>query len=312
MTHFDQNQLPGIFALVGNTPMVDVEILTPEKRQLCLSLKLEGANPSGSLKDRAAVWILKDMISRGILREGSTLLDASSGNMASALALFGKSLGLRVHVICGPTLTAEKQRYLELLGAHMIVSDLGPYTYDAYRMCLSLMSTTRSIDYCFTDQLHNPLNPRSHEMTTGPEIMRQRPNVKAIVGSLGSGGTMTGIGRYVRSQNINVSLVAVSSSVGVRFPGVAAYEDGEYKTPFVLAAEAEGLFSDRELVDRAEVVMMMRQLAQKGILLGPQGGAVASGAVKYADRHKVSDNVVAITGDALWKNLDYVSDILVV
>src|SRR5262249_46846770 len=138
---------------------------------------------SGSVKDRAAVAMIRARLADGSLTPDSVLLDASSGNMACALALFGRSLGVAVEVVCNSNLTADKRRFIEYFGGRVIDNDLGPYTYDGYRKCLALVAADASGRYCFLDQLHCWDNPRAHEESTGPEILVARPGCRLVVGS---------------------------------------------------------------------------------------------------------------------------------
>jgi [CysO sulfur-carrier protein]-thiocarboxylate-dependent cysteine synthase len=293
---WDPTALPGPFAAIGNTPLVPVRL-----GEVRLLLKLEGLNPSGSVKDRAAASMLRHKILTRELRPGQVLLDASSGNMAGALACCGRALGLDVHVVCNATITADKRRFIEYFGATLIENDFGPYTYDGYRKCRELVARDGD-SYCFLDQLHNPLNPYAHEQGTGPEILRDLPSVRLIIGSLGSGGTMLGIGRAVRAAGHGALVAAVASAPGNRMAGVGAFADGDYRTPFIAEAEREGLFAETCLVTVETALRWQRAVLAQGIFCGAQTGAVVAAAMDLASRYGLRDGVVAVSGDAGWKS----------
>lgn len=294
--NWDINKLPGPFAAVGNTPLVPIEV-----RGVRVWLKLEGANPSGSVKDRSAVAMIKGKISSGELEPGRILLDASSGNMASALATYGRALELDVHVVCNSTITADKRRLIEYFGATLIPNDFGPYTYDGYLKCLDLLKQG-DIPYCFLDQLHNPMNPYAHEAGTGPEILESLPSVRLIVGSLGSGGTMLGIARAIRSANKSVMVAAVSSAQGSRMAGVGAFADGDFRTPFMAEAVESELFAEEVLVTADSALKWQREVTARGLFCGAQTGAVLGAAMMLAERYELDDGIVVVSGDAGWKS----------
>jgi len=292
------DDLPGPFSAVGNTPLAPVMLRSPGGRRVRVHVKLDGLNPSGSVKDRAAAGMIRAKIVEGTLRPGHTLLDSSSGNMASALAMYGRALGLDVHVVCNRNITADKRRMVEYFGGTVIPNDFGPHTYDGYRKCVSLLSER----YCFLDQLHNPQNPLAHQDLTGPEIMRDLPSAALIVGSLGSGGTVLGVARAVRLAGHPAVLAAVSSAPGGKLPGVGAFSEGEYRTPFINSAESEGLIGFWPEVAVPSALDCQRTAVAAGLFCGPQTGAVLVAALQIADELDLSDDIVVISGDAGWKN----------
>jgi [CysO sulfur-carrier protein]-thiocarboxylate-dependent cysteine synthase len=301
--------LPAVFSLVGNTPTLPIEFTTPGGRRARLHLKLEGANPSGSVKDRAAVAMIRGRIDVGDLRPGGTLLDASSGNMACALAMFGRALGVGVTVVCNDSLTADKRRFIAHFGGRLIDNDFGPYTFDGNRKCRALLKEPGGDRYCFLDQLHNWDNPRAHETGTGPEILRDVPGVRLIVGSLGSGGTMAGVARAVRNASADVLVAAVHSASGSRFPGVGAFDDGDYVTPFLEEARKTEAFDFTIRTAAADVMRQLAVLSGYGMFCGPQTGAVTLGALRLADEIGLDDGIAVISGDAGWKNWNYLDQL---
>lgn len=296
--------IPAIFDHAINTPLIPIELTTPRKKPVRILVKMESANPSGSVKDRAAIAMIRDKIETGNLKPETTILDASSGNMAAALALYGAALGVAVTVVCSPSLTAGKRHVITYFGAQLIDNDLGPYTFDCYRKCLDILAKAPAGRYCFMDQLHNPINPAAHQHTTGPEIMRDVPDVRMVVGSLGTGGTMLGVARALRDAGSRAYLVAVCSASGTRFPGVGSFDDGDYRTPFIKTAEEEKVFDTITRIRHDEAMFQLAALRGYGLFCGPQTGAVLAGALRAAELTGIRERIVVISGDAGWKNWD--------
>lgn len=289
--------------------MLPIELPTPAGRRVRLHVKLEGANPSGSVKDRAAVTMILGRIEAGALRPGDTLLDASSGNMACALAMFGHALGVGVTVVCNDTLTADKRRFIGHFGGRLVDNDFGPFTFDGNRKCRAMLEMPGGDRYCFLDQLHNWDNPRAHESGTGAEILRDLPGLRLIVGSLGSGGTMAGVSRAVSSVRPDVLLAAVCSASGSRFPGVGAFDDGDYVSPFLAEARRTDAFHFTVRTTGDEVMRQLAVLSGHGMFCGPQTGAVTWAALGLADDLGLDDGIVVISGDAGWKNWNYLDQV---
>lgn len=285
--------------LVGNTPTV--EYVTPETPGARIWVKLEGNNPTGSVKDRGCVSIIRGAEARGDLRPGMTLLDASSGNMACSMAYFGRVLGYPVTVVCNSKLTEEKAAYIKYFGGEL--SLVGDFTIQGNIHCRDVLYPEDPDRYCFLDQLHNWDNPKAHFETTGPEIVRGHPGVGAVVGSLGSGGTMNGVGRYMKQTVPDTRVVCVEAAPGTKIPGTAAYEDGDYVTPFVKQATEEGVFDHRIKVSATDARRMAHELAAQGLFCGPQTGGVVQAAILAIREHGIEGDVVVISGDAGWKNM---------
>lgn len=179
-----------ILQLVGRTP--HVRIRNTEQEATTTYLKLEGFNPTGSIKDRSCVYMLQDLIRSGKLQPSMVLLDASSGNMACAIAFYGALLGFRSTVVVNSKLTREKRDFLHYYGATLY--QIGNFTIEGNRFCREMIAEGAQDQYYFLDQLHNWTNPKAHEETTGPEILTDFPDVAMVVGSLGSGGSLLGNG----------------------------------------------------------------------------------------------------------------------
>jgi [CysO sulfur-carrier protein]-thiocarboxylate-dependent cysteine synthase len=288
---------------VGNTPVWNIAEFP--SRQARLLVKLEGNNPTGSVKDRACVAILKAMIRDASWNPSRTLLDASSGNMGCSIAYFGRSLGVAVRIIASTKLTAEKRLFMEYFGASVEV--IGEFTADGSAYCADIMRATPDACY-FLDQLHNPVNPHAHAVTTGPEILSQVPGVSAVIGSIGSGGTLLGVGRYLKSANAQIRICAVEAAPGTRLPGTAALADGDYRTPFIEEGFASGVFDLSIQVSEAEAVDTALRLSSTGLFGGLQTWAVIAAARHAIEVGNLAGDVVVISGDTGWKNMSVLAD----
>lgn len=295
-----------IINLVGKTPLVLYK--TSEKINANIYIKLESYNPTGSIKDRACIYHIKNAIKNGSLTRAKTILDASSGNMACSLAFFGKILGYGVKVFCNTKLTQDKRQFIEYYDAELEV--FGDFTIDGNRKCKELSSSIEGKDkFCFMDQLHNPLNPIASYETLAPEIVADINNPAAVVGSLGSGGSMCGVARFFKERFPKTKIFTVQACSGTKIPGTGAFLDGEYHTPFINEINSQPLFDDTFFVSLNEAEERTKQLAAQGIFTGIQGGGVLNSAIKGIIKHDITGDVVIIIGDSGWKNMDKLKNI---
>jgi cysteine synthase len=283
-------------AQVGDTPSIRVRVDGVDR----LHVKLEGANPTGSVKDRACVWMLDRMLLSPDFSPDMTILDASSGNMACSIAYFGRLLALRTMLVVNSKLTEEKRDFLEYYGAS--VHAAGNFTIEGNRYCRVLAAESPGT-YYFLDQLHNWSNARAHYHTTGPELVREFPDLEMVVGSLGSGGTMLGVGEFVRRARPETRIVAVEAAPGTRIPGTGAFSDGDYVSPLIERARAKLPFDATVQVSEAEAWRAAEILRDQGVFAGLQAGAVVHAAIASVNRWGVTGEVVAIAGDTGWKNM---------
>lgn len=290
--------------LIGNTPHIQVP--TPDNPNLRVYVKLEGLNPTGSIKDRTAIGLIEDATVRGALTPDSVLLDASSGNMACAVAYLARVMGRRALLIVSSKVTPEKRQFLEYYGAE--VRQIGDYTIHGTEYCRTLVGTPTSDQYCFLDQLHNWANPQVHYEQTGLEIVTRLPQLAMVVGSLGSGGTMLGVARMVKDRIPNALAVAVHAAPGTRLPGVGSFDDGDYVTPFINAGVRQKLFDLTVKVNEPQAIASARRLRDCGVFGGVQAGAVFHAALEAASRLDVRGDVLVIAGDAGWKNMTRLLD----
>ena len=224
-----------IMSMVGQTPHLRVRSAeTPAAR---IHVKLEGYNPTGSVKDRACLNMIRTLEREGQLLPPVTLLDASSGNMACAIALFAKLYGFPATVIVNSKITADKRNFLQYFGAEVI--EIGDFTIEGNRYCREVLLQREPCKYLFLDQLHNWSNPQAYYESIGPEILADFPNVAMVVGSLGSGGTMNGTGRFLKEKKQGIKIVVVEAARGAKLPGTGSFDEGDYVTPFIQSARDE-------------------------------------------------------------------------
>lgn len=286
--------------MMGNTPHVRVRL--PEAPSANIYVKLEGYNPTGSIKDRACLYMIRAKLAEGALRPGMTLLDASSGNMACAIAYYGGLMGYPSVVVANSKITQDKAKFIQYCGAELLL--VGDFTIDGNRHCRERVEREGADRLCFLDQLHNPANPRAHYETTGPEILADFPRVSMVVGSLGSGGSLAGTARYLKEKRPETKVAAVESTAGTKIPGTGSFDGGDYVTPFIHDAREHGLFDHTVKITEQDAARRLRQLKEQGFFCGLQTGGVLHAALAAVEQSGVSGDVVILSGDTGWKNMD--------
>jgi [CysO sulfur-carrier protein]-thiocarboxylate-dependent cysteine synthase len=292
-------------AAVGHTPYV--RYVSNENNGSAIFIKMEGYNPSGSVKDRACLYMLESLLESGKLKKGMILLDASSGNFASALAYYGKILGFKTEVVVSSKITKEKEAFIRYFGAG--IRSIGDFTIDGNLFCRQLVESDSTGRYCFLDQLHNWNNPEAHYKSTGPEILKEFCDVDAVVGSLGSGGTMLGVGRYFKETKPDTKIIAVQALAGTRIPGTGSFDDGDYITPFIREGMNKKVFDHTVKIDLPSAEQRSDELKERGIFCGLQTGGVVHAAIEMIRNGSIAGNIVVISGDSGWKNLEKLTNI---
>jgi len=206
----DRRRAESILDLVGNTPLVDVTRLgaglAPGVRILA---KLEGLNPGGSVKDRPAVWMIRDGIRSGKLTRGKTIIDSTSGNTGIALAMAGAALGYAVELVMPENVSNERKKIVRAYGANVIFSDPLEGSDGAIRLCRKILEKS-SERYFKPDQYFNPVNATAHYESTGPEIWNAtNGTVTHFIAGIGTGGTIMGTGRFLKERNPAIQVIAV-------------------------------------------------------------------------------------------------------
>jgi cysteine synthase B len=277
--------------LVGNTPLVELPLLSP-KPEVKLYAKLEGQNPTGSIKDRVALA----MVEAAQLEPGQELLEPTSGNTGISLALVARLRGYRLTCVMPENVTEERRRLLRLYGAEIVESPGEEGSNGAVRMALELAE--RDPRYRMLFQYANEDNPRAHYEGTGAEIAEALDRVDVLVAGLGTGGTLMGAGRRLREQFPDVTVAAAEPLPGDPVMGLRSLDDG-YVPPILDVAQL-----DRKLlVSNAEAVAGLRALLDReGVFAGVSSGAVIHVARKLAAELD-EGVVVAVLADAGWKYL---------
>jgi cysteine synthase len=279
----------GIVESIGDTPTIELPRLAPSPH-VHLFAKLEAANPTGSVKDRVARALIEDLEAKGRLREDSILLEATSGNTGIALAMIGRRKGFRVAVVMPDNVTLERRQLVALHGAEVIDSP------GAIALARDLVA--RDPRFVMADQYANEANPRVHEETTGPEVLEAVPEMDVFVAGLGTGGTLTGVGRYLRRAKPGVRIVAAEPLPGEAVQGLRSLDDG-----FVPEIFDPALLDDRYVVANRDAVETARELLEReGVLAGPSSGAILWVAARVAETME-RGTIVALLPDGGWKYL---------
>lgn len=286
---------PDLVAAIGNTPMVELRRLAPHEG-VHLYAKLEGNNPTGSVKDRVARAMIDAARADGSLTPGQTILEPSSGNTGISLAMIGSRLGHPVRIVMPDNTTPEREQLLRLFGAEITFSAGAEGSNGAIRMAQSLADADESLFMPF--QYGNENNPRAHFETTGPEILAQVPDIDVFVAGLGTGGTLTGVGRYLKRERPGVRIVAAEPLPGEGVQGLRSLEEG-----FVPPVLDESVLDDKYLVNNRDAVIGLRRLLrEEGVFAGLSCGAAVAVAVRVA-RDMETGSVVVLLADGGWKYL---------
>jgi len=284
-----------VLDLIGDTPLVAVSQLSPNP-DVAIYAKLEGQNPGGSSKDRIALKMVELAERDGSLHRGDTILEPSSGNTGIGLALVAKLRGYRLRVVMPDNVSPERRQLLEIFGAEIVPSPGEEGSNGAIRLAGKLAADDPSLRMLF--QYGNPANPLAHYETTGPEILRDCPEVDVFVAGLGTSGTLMGVGRYLKDRKPSVQIVAVEPPSGELVQGLRSLDDGFVPPIF----DPDVL--DRKLIvrPRESIEWVRRLLDECGVFAGISSGAAVAGAVKAAAQLD-EGAVVTLLPDAGWKYL---------
>jgi cystathionine beta-synthase len=296
-----------IIDTIGNTPIVRLQRVT--KGIACTVLaKLEYFNPGGSVKDRIGLPMVEDFERRGLLRPGGTVVECTSGNTGVGLAMACVARGYRTIFTMPDKMSAEKIRLLKAYGARVIVTPTNvppdsPLSYYS----VAKQEVARSDNAVHANQYHNQANPEAHYRTTGPEIWRQtRGRVDAFVAGMGTCGTISGVGRYLKEQNPDVRIVGVDPQGSILKQYIEQGTFGEavpYKTEGIgediipTALHKQYVDEVVTVTDRQAFAMTRRLARQEGILVGSSSGAAVAGALDVARRLPADTVMVVLLPD---------------
>ncbi len=287
-----------VLDLIGNTPMVDISALSPNP-DVRIVAKLEGANPGGSVKDRAALYMITEAEQDGRLKPGQTILESSSGNTGIALAMIAKVKGYPFKVVLPENVSVERRQALEVWGAEIIDSPGSEGSNGAMRRAKAIVA--EHPDWFFPYQYGNPANPRAHYEGTGPEIWRDCPEITHFIAGLGTAGTLMGTGRFLRERKPEVQIWAIEPPAGELVDGLKNIDEGFVPEVF---EDNDGyeLLDRRIIVRPRESIEWLRRMTEVGLFVGISSGAIMAGAAKCAaeiDRGVI----VTIVCDGGWKYL---------
>jgi cysteine synthase B len=282
-----------ILETIGNTPLIELKHLDL-RPGVQLFAKLEGANPSGSIKDRIARQMIEQAEAQHLLTPDSILLEPTSGNTGVALAMVAGMKGYPFTAVISEKGTQDKRRLLELYGADIITSPGSAGSNGAVRLAQELAAQDKR--YVMLYQYGNEANAAAHYETTGAEIISDMPDVDVFVAGLGTGGTLTGISRRLKEHNSAVRVVAAEPIQGDSIQGLRSLKDG-----FVPPVLDLSVIDDRLLVSSHDAWLRTLQLkAREGIFAGPSSGAVLEIALRVASTME-RGKIVIILADGGWK-----------
>jgi len=264
-----------LFDIIGNTPLVEIERLNPHKKVKIYG-KLEGQNPGGSVKDRAAYGMIKGALDRGEIKKGDKLVEATSGNTGIALAMIAQAFGIDITLIMPETATVERRQAMKAYGAELILTP-GDKTIEYSREVAENMSEKDG--YIMLNQFGNPDNYKMHYKTTGPEIWRDTDQkVTHFVSAMGTTGTIMGVSRFLKEQNPRIQIVGTQPTEGSKIPGIRRW------SPEFLPKIFEAERVDRTIdVSEDQAREMARKLAKdESIMSGMSSGGALTAALQVA------------------------------
>ena len=282
---------------IGNTPLVEVSQFSPNP-EVRLFAKLESQNPTGSVKDRVALSLVDGAENAGALVRGSgqVILEPTSGNTGISLAMVGRLRGYQVKVVMPESVSIERLHLLQAFGAEVIFSAAEQGTNESINVAKALHA--ENPDWFMPYQYGNSDNPDAHCRATGPEIVRDVPDVDVFVAGLGTGGTLMGCARALREHDSQIKIVAAAPHPDDKVQGLRAIEEGFI--PPILDLDA---LDARIMVEAEEAFHYTKRLLDEaGIFVGVSSGAVLASAVRAAGRLK-RGKVVMLFADGGWKYL---------
>ncbi len=296
------NIYQGTLGLIGNTPLVEaVNIEKKHALKAKILVKLEYFNPAGSVKDRIAKAMVEDAEEKGLLKEGSTIIEPTSGNTGIGLAAIAAAKGYQVILTMPETMSVERRNILKAYGAKLVLTEGAGGMKGAIAKAEELAQEIP--DSFLAGQFENPANPEIHRKTTGPEIWADTDgNVDIFVAGVGTGGTITGTGEYLKSQNPKVKIVAVEPSAS---PVLSEGKSGPHKIQgigagFVPATLNTEVYDEIFPVGNEEAFAAAKELAKaEGILVGISSGAALFAALELAKRPEhEGKTIVALLPDS--------------
>ena len=287
-----------LLELIGNTPIVKINDIFDTDSHAYVYLKLENFNPSGSVKDRAALGIIEKAEKEGQLKPGSIIIEPTSGNMGISLAFIGSLKGYKTIIVMPDTMSIERRNILKALNAELILTDGARGMKGAIEKAESLASKNKN--YFMPAQFSNPFNALAHYETTGAEIIKDLPDLDVFIAGVGSGGTLSGVGKKLKEHSLDIQIVAVE-------PLTSAVLSGEKPGKHQIQGLGAGFIPD--ILDQSIIDKIMpisdnkafeygKLVAKKcGILLGISTGANIAAAYEIAKNMEKGKKVLTVASD---------------
>ncbi len=304
---------PSMPDAIGNTPLVRLNRIAKDSKATILA-KMEFLNPTGSVKDRMAVYILRSAVETGLLKPGGTIVEATSGNTGASIAMYAAANGYKAVLTIPDKMSQEKIDTLKAFGAQVVIcpTAVPPDSPDSYYETAMRIAKETPNSY-FVSQYHNDKNIEAHYKLTGPEIWRQTDGkITTLIGGIGTGGTISGTGRYLKEQNRFIKVIAVDVEGSVYYDYFKSKKNIEPHTyllegigdDMICGATDFSVFDDIIQVGDKESFLTTRDLARKeGILAGGSSGAAIHAALQYSKNLGENDIVVVILPDSGLKYL---------
>ena len=275
---------------VGESKLVQLENIGGGK----IFVKVEKSNPAGSIKDRAALYMIRGAIKDGSLREDMEIVEPTSGNTGIAIAMIGRALGYKVNIVMPASMSIERRNLIASFGANLILTGEGGMQA-ALDKAKELVATG---NYFMPNQFENKYNALAHEETTGPEIYRYLRDITGFVAGIGTGGTVTGVGRFLKSKDEKIKVWGLEPDES---PLLTRGQAGTHKIQGIGANFVPGVL-DTKILDKTitiksdEAIEMARRLSrEEGLLVGISAGANVVGALKMQE--ELGGNIVTVAPD---------------
>ncbi len=286
-----------VLDMIGNTPMIKLNNIGNSN----LYVKLEKYNPAGSIKDRAVYYMVENLEKNGILKKGDVLVEATSGNTGIALSMIGSLKGYKVIIVMPETMSVERRTLMKAYGAKLILTDGSLGMKGSIEKMNKLLS--ENTNYISLKQFENEYNPLAHYETTGVEIYNQVKDIDIFVCGVGTGGTISGVGKYLKEQNPNIKVVAVEPEGS---PVISKNKKGSHKIQgigagFIPKNYNENVVDEVMTITDEESYEGVRIMAQKeGILVGISSGANIYAALKLCEMYP-NKKIVTVVPDGIDK-----------
>ncbi|MCI5643010.1 MAG: cysteine synthase A [Peptoniphilus sp.] len=276
---------------IGKSKLVQLEKIGDGK----IFVKVEKSNPAGSIKDRAALYMIKGAIKDGSLKEGMEIVEPTSGNTGIAIAMIGRALGYKVNIVMPSSMSIERRNLIEAFGANLILTGEGAMQA-AVDKAKELVATG---NYFMPNQFENKYNALAHEETTGPEIYSELKEINGFVAGIGTGGTVTGVGKFLKSKDASIKVWGLEPEES---PMITKGESGGHKIQGIGANFIPKVL-DQKILDKTitvkseEAIEMAKRLSsEEGLLVGISAGANVVGALKM--QKEIGGNIVTVAPDS--------------